>query len=114
MREQVVRFLFNHTCKRDYGKRSDGELSHGPLGLLEYYHDFFGTTDNIEVMEFLRILSNPTYDDQTICPCGAGQKIRRCHHRLLKKARKHQTCRTFEKELREIMNYVAFSVEPFA
>jgi hypothetical protein len=103
VKEQVVRFLFNNSYKRDYGVRPDGELPHYGKGLLEYYYEFFGTTDNITVLEFLRILANNHYDDHSICPCGSGNKIRKCHYRILKKARRLQSAKKFQYELAQIM-----------
>jgi len=106
VREQVVRFLFNHSYKRDFGIRPDDELSHGPKGLLEYYYELFHTQDNITVLEFLRLLSEQQYDDQGLCPCGSGRKIRKCHYRLIKKIRKLSKPEEFRIELAGIMYYL--------
>jgi hypothetical protein len=107
VREQVVRFLFNHSYKRDFGIRPDGELSHGPKGLLEYYYELLNTQDNVTVMEFLRLLSENRYDDQSSCPCGSGRKIRRCHYRLIKKIRKLSKPEEFKQEFASIISYLS-------
>jgi hypothetical protein len=109
VREQVVRFLFNHSYKRDYGVRPDGELSHGPKGLLEYYYGLFSTCDNVTVLEFLRLLSKDQYDDQDLCPCGSGRKIRKCHYRLIKKVRRLYEPKGFQQELAQITSYLNLS-----
>ena len=106
VKEQVVRFLFNHSYKRDYGIRPDGELSHGPKGLLEYYYELFQTKDVTVVLEFLRLLSNAQYDDHEKCPCGSGSKIRKCHYRLIKKIRRIHKSEEFHQELIEIISYL--------
>lgn len=105
VKEQIVRFLFNHSFKREYGIRPDGELSHGPKGLLEFYYDFFDTHNIYAVLDFLRLLSMERYDDHAECPCGSGLIIRKCHHRIMKKARKLQGPDRFIVELLEIYSY---------
>jgi hypothetical protein len=106
VKEQVVRFLFNHSFKRNYGIRPDGELSHGAKGLLEFYYDFFNTNNIRVILDFLRLLSMERYDDHAECPCGSGLKIRRCHHHIMKKARKLQSPDEFLAELLEIIAYI--------
>jgi hypothetical protein len=113
VREQVVRFLFNHSYKRDYGIRPDGELSHGANGLLEFYYDLFGTRDNFTVLGFLRILSKEKYDEHDLCPCGSGRKIRKCHYRLVKKVRRLHKAEEFQYELVQIISYLSFTRDRF-
>ncbi|MCE5340159.1 MAG: hypothetical protein LLF92_03415 [Planctomycetaceae bacterium] len=108
VQEQIVRFLFNHSYKRDYGIRPDGELSHGPEGLLEYYYELFQTQDNITVLEFLRLLSQDRYNDQNLCPCGSGRKIRRCHYRLIKNIRKLYKPEEFQCEFSWIISFLNY------
>lgn len=102
--KQVVPHLFSHSYKRDYGQPPFDNLSHGPKGLLEYYKELFATKDNIVALDFLRILSSERYDDYANCPCGSGLKIKKCHYRILKKARKQQRPEEFYNELRQIVN----------
>ena len=109
VKEQVVRFLFNHSYKCDYGIRPDGELSHGPKGLLEYYYELFSTHDNVTVLEFLRLLSNNQYDDNDLCPCASGKKIRKCHYKLIKKVRKFHKPEEFQTELFLIISYLSLN-----
>ena len=108
VREQVVRFLFNHSYKREFGIRPDGELSHGPKGLLEYYYELFNAQNNVTVLEFLRLLSVDQYNDHDLCPCGSGRKIRKCHYRLIKKMRRMSKPEEFRLELAGIMHYLNF------
>jgi len=106
VQEQVVRFLFNYSFKRDYGTRPDGELSHGGKGLLEYYYELFDTRDNVTVLEFLRVLSRSRYDDHSLCPCNSGRKIRKCHYRLIKKLNRLHKPEEFQQELAQIISYL--------
>lgn len=103
IKEQVVRFLFNHSYKRDYGVRPDGELSHGTKGLIEFYFNLFGTRNLRTVLDFLRLLSMEQINDHIECPCGSGSILRRCHHRIIKKTRKLQKPDDFLAELFEII-----------
>ena len=104
VKEQVVRFLFSHSYKRDYGVMPFGELRHDSEGILDYYKELFAVKDNIAALEFLRILSSERYDDYANCPCGSGLKIKKCHYRILKKARKQQRPEEFYNEFKQIMD----------
>lgn len=106
VKEQVVRFLFNHSYKRDYGIRPDAELSHSTKGLLEFYYELFDTQNVSIVLDFLRLLSMERYDDHIECPCGSGSTIRRCHYRVMKKARKLQSSEEFVGEFLDIIAYI--------
>ncbi|MHC4478545.1 MAG: SEC-C metal-binding domain-containing protein, partial [Planctomycetota bacterium] len=83
-----------------------GERSHGAQGLLEDYKELFRVEDDISVLEFLRWLSNGDYDEHVMCPCESGMKLRKCHRRILKKARRHRRREEFKREYEWIMDYL--------
>ncbi len=55
-----------------------GEWSHGEKGILEYYCYLLGTEDRAVVQGFLQVLSKADLKDHWECPCGSGQRKRRC------------------------------------
>ncbi len=55
-----------------------GESGHGSIGIIEYYSNFFGTTDRNLLILYLCRLINPI-TRQTKCPCGKGKRFIQCH-----------------------------------
>ncbi len=103
--KQVVPFLFGISYKAKYGELPFGELSHGGEGLLEHYKELFAVKDDAIALEFLMMLAAGSYDEHAICPCGSGLKIKKCHRKVLKKARKEQSPEEFQKEYLSILMF---------
>jgi len=104
--KQVVPFLFGIGYKVKYGHMPFGELSHGSKGLLEHYKELFGVKDGFVVLEFLSLLCAGSYDEHAMCPCGSGLKLRKCHRKVLKKARKKQQAEEFQQEYLSILVFL--------
>lgn len=105
--KQVVPFLFGISYKLKYGELPLAELSHGGKGLLEHYKELFAVNDDAIALEFLRMLALGNYDEHGICPCGSGLKIKKCHRKVLKKARKHQRPEEFQEEYLMILMFLS-------
>ena len=103
--DQVIPYLFNYSYKRDYEKLPFGELSHGAVGWLQYYMEFFGTS-LIEAMKLLKCLADDFAPPLMACPCGGGRKLRDCHGPKLMELRPHLSPKQFEIELREMIKLV--------
>ncbi len=104
--EQVIPLLAFTTYKREHGEIPYEELSSGGEGLVEYYYDFFNTKDIAVVLEYLHMLSSNDYNVHSLCPCGSGMKVKRCHNRLIKKSRRLQKPDQFAQERCQIINYL--------
>jgi len=112
VKEQVVRFLFSHSYKREYGTMPFGELAHGPEGILEYYRELFSVHDNWHVLGLLKILADNNYRGHTLCPCGSGQKLRNCHGNLLREIKEYQKPADFLTEHLSIFNFLNGNNKP--
>lgn len=55
-----------------------GQWSHGADGVREYYQWLFQTEDLSTIQRYLEVLAKLNYKKHLACPCGSGQKIRRC------------------------------------
>lgn len=71
-------FLAQATFERE-GRWPFGDRGHGGVGLREFYQELLGTHDPRVVGRYLAVLSEPRVHRQWLCPCGSGQKLRRCH-----------------------------------
>ena len=58
------------------------------------------------VLELLRMLAAGDDDKSAICPCGSGLKIKKCHRKVLKKAKKRQSPKEFQKEFFSIIMFL--------
>lgn len=61
-----------------------GERSHGKRGLLEFYGELIGTTEEAVVRHYLDYLSKETVKGHWECPCGSKKRLRNCHLETLK------------------------------
>lgn len=81
----VIPYLYSYSYKCTYGFLPFGELSHGWLGVLEYYKDLFDINDERIILRLLKILVHNNYKAHSRCPCGSRKRIRDCHGNFLKK-----------------------------
>ena len=96
--ELVIPFLFSYSYKRDHGAMPYGERSHGPIGLIEYYNEFF-ETGPIPTMRLLKCLADNFAPPLMACPCGSDKKLKECHGPRLDEIRPYQPTESFEAEL---------------
>jgi len=83
----LIPFLYSFCCYAKYGVRPFGELSHGPLGLLEDYKKSFKLRSKKEVCDFILYLislhDNPEkrfkVRTRSKCPCGSKKRFNECH-----------------------------------
>ena len=101
--ELVVPFLFAFSYKNQYGEMPFGELTHGVEGLLDYYADFFGTPKEVTVY-LLMCLAGGYRQPHSLCPCGSGRKLRKCHGPRLDTLRAYLSAQAIRDELRELIS----------
>lgn len=76
--ELVVPFLFSFSYERQYGEMPFGELAHGGEGLLDYYVDFFRTSEE-KTISLLIYVAVDNRNRHGSCPCGSGRRLENCH-----------------------------------
>jgi len=81
----VIPYLYSYSYKCTYGYLPFGELSHGWLGVLEYYKDLFDINDERTILRLLKTLAQDKYKAHSRCPCGSRKRMRDCHGNLFKK-----------------------------
>ena len=94
----VIPYLYSFSYKTKFGKLPFGELSHGGLGILEYYQDLFDVKDNRRVLRLIQILAEENYRGHSRCPCGTGKRLRSCHGNVLLAIKELQTSVEFQNE----------------
>ncbi|MBP8300384.1 MAG: hypothetical protein KA020_08485 [Planctomycetes bacterium] len=71
-------FFLGQTMHAQTGEWPIGEWDHGKRGIYQYYRGLLGTEDDLTVRRFLHILAKRDLKKGYVCPCGSGEKIRRC------------------------------------
>lgn len=76
----VVRsHLVGHAHYEAVGNWPWGERSHGAEGIFESYAELLGTEDREVIRRYLNILAHAQPKGHWECPCGSGQRLRKCH-----------------------------------
>lgn len=74
----VVPYLALYSYVKNTGDSSK-EHAHGAKGVLADYKKLFNLNDDLLTFKLLRILAEHNYRGHLPCPCGSGEKIRKCH-----------------------------------
>lgn len=96
---QVVPFLISYSYFTEFKEMLFGEYDHGIDGILDYYNEFFGTTDDLVSLRLLEVLAGGTHSQSMICPCRSGLHLVACHGPRLEELRPHQTASEFYSDL---------------
>ena len=99
----VIPHLYLYSYKSKYGSLPYGELSHGWLGILEYYQDVFNVVDERIILRLLKVIVDDNYQAHSRCPCGSRKRLRDCHGRLLRKFMSLQPAQEFSGDYQLIM-----------
>lgn len=85
MEEYVELYYFSYEYHRRYGRYPFGERSHGVMGLIETYSEFFKEKDLIKTVLLMKAIVANNYRGHALCPCGSGMKYRQCHGEYTKR-----------------------------
>jgi len=102
----VIPYLYSFSYKIKFGKMPYGELSHGTLGILEYYEDLFDMKDRRRIVRMIQILAEDNYRGHDRCPCGSGKRLRSCHGKVLRELMALQSPAEFISEYNLIIKYL--------
>jgi len=77
-----------------------GQLSHGVMGIFEYYADCLEIPLDEHTYEFMKLLArknNPKGHE--LCPCGSGRRLRNCHMMSIQRVREQITWKNVSEDL---------------
>ena len=60
---------------------------HSAMGIVEWYEEELGVTGVQLVLKYLDLLRASSMNGHQSCPCGSGQRIRRCHGPVIERLR---------------------------
>jgi len=78
----IVPYLASHSYFKNTGDSSKEHL-HGARGVLDDYKKCFNVKDDLLAFKLLRILAERDYRGHVSCPCGSGEKLRKCHGKCI-------------------------------
>jgi hypothetical protein len=94
----VIPYLYSFSYQTKFGNLPFGELSHGGLGIFQYYQDLFDIKEPRRVLELIQVLADESIQDHVKCPCGSGKRIYSCHGRILLEIKDLQTPVEFQND----------------
>ena len=99
----VVPYLFSYSYYKEHGSMPFGELAHEPPGLLDYYNEVFGATDDLVSLRLLVLLTGNRQSQGAVCPCGSDLPLRECHGATMGDLSKYQSSEDFYLEAGQIL-----------
>ncbi len=83
MDEFVEPYFFSYEYYVRYGAFPFGERPHGINGIIHTYQELFHADDGGAIGALLRYAAEEVYRGHVSCPCGSGEKLRKCHGQYL-------------------------------
>ena len=83
MDEFVEPYFFSYEFYVRYGTFPFGERPHGLNGIIQTYQEIFHANDGGSTCALLRYAAEEAYRGHVSCPCGSGEKLRKCHGQFL-------------------------------
>ena len=78
MEDFVEAYFVSYEYYERYGVFPMGERPHGATGIIQSYTEIFDV-NVIQAAEIVLFISYKTYRGHQPCPCGSGNRIRKCH-----------------------------------
>jgi len=88
IQSQVSGFLFSQTFRSRNGYFYQ-ERSHGTMGKLQFYDEYFGLQEGMMVLNAMKMIAtNNEQRGHTPCFCGSQRKFQKCHRRAVRELTK--------------------------
>ena len=94
----LVEYLYGYSHKLKFGRLPFGEFSHGVPGIIQHYQELFAVKNIRFLLRLLDVLVKENYRGHNRCPCGSGEKLRKCHGNILLGIMKYQNPREFKRD----------------
>ena len=99
----VVPYFFSNSYFEKYKILPFGERSHGSIGILEFYTEYFKVDNKKSAYNILKYSCEKKYRGHDECPCGSGEKIRNCHKDIVLKSKEGTRLEILSNDLKDIM-----------
>ena len=83
MDEFVEPYFFSYEYYARYGAFPFGERPHGIIGIIHTYQEIFHVDNPRAASALLCYAAEEVYRGHISCPCGSGEKLRKCHGQYL-------------------------------
>jgi SEC-C motif len=83
-----------------------GEWAHGVDGLIEFYANLVGIKDSKIILQYLEIIARETVKGHWRCPCGSGEKLRKCHRAAIDNLRSRIPRKVVAQSLETILRHL--------
>lgn len=80
----IIPFLAGYSYLEQAGQEWTRGLAHGDSGLIDDYMALFGVRSETTCVQMMALAEmKKRVANKHPCPCGSGQRVGRCHHRVL-------------------------------
>lgn len=98
----VIPYLYGYCFWKTHGRHPFDEAAHGDPGILRYYMDALGLSNEITALAVISFLFEHGYRGHHDCPCGSGLKVRACHGPALLALHKAHNAQTVRNDFEAI------------
>ncbi len=100
----LIPYLYGYRYWEKHGTHPFGERAHGEDGVVQFYVEEFGLKDESKVVDFLMFLCTHGYEGRLPCPCGSGDRLKKCRHgKVLRRLDQHHIRKAVRTDLGRII-----------
>jgi len=100
----VIPYLFGYCHWKIYGAHPFEESEHGTEGIVRHYLDTLGLADEVAALTVVSFLYEHGYRGHHPCPCGSGEKLRKCHGNALRHLHEQHTDLTLKNDFLSVLD----------
>lgn len=107
LKDLVAPFLIWQAYYEVFGEPPPwGERKHFGPGILQFYKELLGETEDVTLINFIRLLARKnTPKGHEWCPCGSGKRLRNCHKNLVLETRQRLQWQYVQQDLDTLLNW---------
>lgn len=99
----LIPYLYGYSHFERYGTMPFGEQRHGIQGLRDHLGQLYRAPAVVGVEEFLLLTAMKKRSaNKVACPCQSGQRLGRCHNRIVNRLRSKLSRRWFRDEYKNV------------
>jgi len=100
----VIPYFYGYCHWKKYGEHPFDEQDHGAEGIARHYLDLLYLPDEVSALAALSYLLEHGYRGHHPCPCGSGEKVRKCHAQALRSLYEQHTEQTLNHDFIAVLD----------
>jgi hypothetical protein len=100
----VIPYFYGYCHWNKYGEHPFDEHDHGAKGIAQHYLESLHLPDEVSALAVLSYLLEHGYRGHHPCPCGSGEKVRKCHAQVLRTLHEQHTEQTLKHDFISVLD----------